>query len=293
MIRDLDALTSATLKHLRDHWWNDAFTTFLRDTLQPRPGMRILDVGCGTGVAEVSLSRLRLSQVELFAVDVVFDRVRAASEAARGANAQVGYAAADACRLPFVDAAFDSTYCVAVLQHVRNIPRAVAELARVTREGGRVLAVEPDNAARYWFSALPSGMHAFELGRRFFAGLASARGESPASSVGPLIPGIFSAHGIEPVSVQLFPVSVSHLGAPPPSLWEARRAAVGEAIDRAPDGSLRRLGSDYLKAIDAYARDAAGAGSAFVEIQHTMLFATVGQRAGGRGERLIAQVGGS
>jgi hypothetical protein len=48
---------------------------------------------------------------------------------------------------------------------------------------------------------------------------------------------------------------------------------------KAPDESLSSLGSDYLKRIDQYARDAAGAGSSFVEIQNTMLFATVGQRA--------------
>ena len=47
---------------------------------------------------------------------------------------------------------------------------------------------------------------------------------------------------------------------------------------KAPDESLRRLGADYLKAIEQYARDAA-AGTSFVEIQNTMLFATVGQRA--------------
>ena len=42
MSRDLDALTSTTLKHLRDRWWNDTFTSFLEETLRPRPGKRIL-----------------------------------------------------------------------------------------------------------------------------------------------------------------------------------------------------------------------------------------------------------
>lgn len=278
MSRDLDALTSSTLKHLREHWWSDAFTAFLEETLRPKPGKRILDVGCGTGIAEVSLARLRLSQVKLFGVDLVFDRVREASEVTRGINARVGYAVADACRLPFADGAFDSTFCVAVLQHIRDISLALSELARVTREGGRILAVEPDNAARYWFSSLASGTEAFEIGRRFFAALALARGETAASAVGPLLPGLFATVGIEPVSVQLFPVSVSHLGAPPPSFWEARRQAVRDTIQRAPDESLRRLGADHLKAIDQYARDAGGAGPTFVEIQNTMLFAAVGQR---------------
>jgi SAM-dependent methyltransferase len=279
MSRELDALTSSTLKHLREHWWDDTFTAFLEDTLRPRPGKRILDVGCGTGTAEASLARLRLSQMQQFGVDLLMDRLRAAHEATRGMNARVGFAAADACRLPFAADSFDSTYCVAVLQHIRDLSGALGEIARVTRPGGRVLIVEPDNAARYWFSSVPSGMEAFDVSRHFFGGLASVRGESPAAAVGPLVPGMLAAAGVEPVSVRLFPVSVAHLGVPPPAFWDSRRGAVRLAIARAPDESLRRLGADFLKAIDHYARDAATAGPAFVEIQNTMLFATVGQRA--------------
>jgi SAM-dependent methyltransferase len=278
MSRDLDALTSSTLKHLREFWWDDAFTAFLGETLRPRPGRRILDVGCGTGTAELSLARLRVSQMQLFGVDLSVERVRDAHKATRGINVRVGYAAADACRLPFAAGVFDSTYCVAVLQHIRDLHGALGEIARVTKAGGRVLVVEPDNTARYWFSSVPSGMDTFEIGRRFFSGLGIARGEAPAIAVGPLVPGLFGTTGIEPVSVNLFPVSVAHLGAPPATFWETRRTAVREAIAKAPDESLRRLGADYLKAIDQYARDAAAAGASFVEIQNTMLFATVGQR---------------
>ena len=278
-MRELDALTSSTLKHLREHWWDDAFTAFLEETLRPRPGKRILDVGSGTGTAEISLARLRVSQMQLFGVDLVVERVREAHVATRGINARVGYAAADACRLPFAADSFDSTYCVAVLQHIRDLQGALGEISRVTRPGGRVLIVEPDNTARYWFSSVQSGMEAFDISRRFFAGLSSARGESPATAVGPLVPGLLAATGVEPVSVRLFPVSVAHLGVPPPAFWDSRRSAVRGVIAKAPDEALRRLGADFLKAIDQYARDASSAGSAFVEIQNTMLFATVGQRA--------------
>ena len=51
-----------------------------------------------------------------------------------------------------------------------------------------------------------------------------------------------------------------------------------DAIERAPGESIRRLGQDYLKLIERYAAAAQQAGAAFVEIQNTMLFATVGQR---------------
>ena len=38
MARDIDALTSFTLKHLRDRWWDASFTAFLQEALQPQPG---------------------------------------------------------------------------------------------------------------------------------------------------------------------------------------------------------------------------------------------------------------
>jgi SAM-dependent methyltransferase len=217
--------------------------------------------------------------MQLYGVDLVLQRLRQAIEATKGANARASYAAADASRLPFRTGVFDSTYCVAVLQHIRDLGLALGEIARVTKPNGRILVVEPDNQGIYWFSSLPSGLAAFEIGRRFFAERALARDEPAATAVGPLVPGLFAANGIEPLSVQLFPVSVAHVGSPPDSLWETRRKAVSDAVANTPGESLRRLGNDYLKAIDRYASEARAAGSSFVEIQNTLLFATAGQRS--------------
>lgn len=279
MNRQVDLLSSATLKHLREHWWDDSFTAFVRDTLQPRPGRRILHVGSGRGEAEVNLSRLRLTQIELVGIDLVVDRVQAALAATRAHNIRAGFAAADACRLPFGDATFDSTFTVAVLQHIKEPHRAVAEIARVTRPGGRVLAVEPDNAARFFYSSSEAGMRAYELAGHFFAGLTSASGDATDASVGPKLPTLFAQHGIDPLDVHLFPVSRTQLGPPPETVWEARRTVIRDAADRARDDGLRRLGQDYLKALEKYAVDASAAGPGFVEIQNTMLFGAVGQRA--------------
>ena len=277
VIEQTDALTSPTLKHLRGQWWTDPFTTFLAEALRPKPGMRILDVGCGTGTAEVNLARLRLSQLDMVGVDISVARVRDALTATRYMNATVGFAAADACNLPFPDASFDATFCVAVLQHIGEVSKALAEAARVTKPGGKFLAVEPDNAARYWFSSLPSGMAAFEKGRQFFAAASAGRETAPAA-VGALVPGLLRAAGIQPLSVRLFPVFASALAAPPAMLWEKRRKAATEGIEAATDDNVRTLGKDYLAAIDEYARAADAAGPAFVEIQNTLLVATVGQR---------------
>jgi SAM-dependent methyltransferase len=273
----IDALTSATLKHLRESWWDDAFTAFLAETLAPRPGNRILDVGCGEGLAQVAIGRLHISQLRLVGIDLAASKVAAARQETISHNQRVGFAAADARRLPFKDGVFDSIYCVAVLQHIDEIDTAVREFARVTVPRGRVLAVEPDNSARYGFSSTPAGRRAFELSAQFFIALAGARGDR--SAIGPNLPGMFARHGIDPLSVRLFPVSQTWLGPPEPTVWQARRAAVEMSLRSAKSDAAAWLGREYLDVLTSYEREANEAGSSFVEIQNTMLFATVGQKA--------------
>jgi len=274
----IDALTSPTLKYLRERWWDDDFTEFLTETLRPRAGNRILDVGCGEGIAEVQLGRLKVSQMRLVGVDLMIERVIVARHETAAHNQRVGFACADACHLPFRDGSFDSTFCVAVLQHISDVPLAVRDFARVTRVGGHIVAVEPDNSARYWYSSTPAGRRVFEMSVRFFAAMSSARRDAMDAAVGPKLPTIFASCGIEPLEVRLFPVSQTQLGTPPPEVWRRRHEVVAQMIEQAPDDEVRVLGRAYLAALDAYAAEAETAGSSFVEIQHAMLFATVGQK---------------
>jgi SAM-dependent methyltransferase len=278
MARQVDALIAATLKNVREQWWDATFSEFLQETLRPRPGNRILDVGSGEGTAELSLGRMQVSQLKLFAIDKNFSRVAQTAAMGRSHNHRLGLAAADASRLPFSTAAFDATFSVAVLQHVVDVENAVREFARVTRPGGRILAVEPDNRARYWYSSVATGQTTFDLATRFFTAVAAARGETTDLAIGPKLTAIFSACAIEPVSVQLFPVTVTHIGPPPKSLWQARRDAVERALQGVSDKIAARIGHDYLDVLQQYEQDAAHAGRSFVEIQNTMLFATLGQR---------------
>ncbi len=278
MARDIDAFTSPTLKHLRESWWDDEFTEFLHETLRPRPGNRILDVGCGEGLAEVAIGRLHISQVKLFGVDLVLSKVLEARAKTASHNQRVGFAAADACRLPFADGSFDSLYCVAVLQHIGDVPAALAEFARVVAPNGRIIAVEPDNSARYLFSSAPSGQQTFARATTLFAAVTAARTETTDAAIGPKLPGLFTEHGVETVAVRVFPVSQVSLGPPPDAEWAVRRRAAESAMTQVDSNDVRQAGAAYLAALDAYEAEARQAGPAFVEIQNTMLFATVGQR---------------
>jgi SAM-dependent methyltransferase len=274
----IDALTSHTLKHLRERWWNDDFTAFLAETLRPRAGNRILDVGCGEGLAEVSIGRLHISQIRLVGVDLFVDKVAIARRETAAHNQRVAFAAGDAARLPFRPGAFDSIYCVAVLQHVPDAEAAIGEFARVTTTTGRVVAVEPDNSARYNFSSTPAGQFAFDMAAHFFASVAAERGDTGDMAIGPQLPTLFAAHGIEPIEVRLFPVSNIVLGAPDDTVWEERRDAVTRAMADVATDSVRGLGHELLDVLDRYRSEARDAGTAFVEIQNTMLLATVGQK---------------
>jgi SAM-dependent methyltransferase len=274
----VDALTSPTLKHLREHWWNDQFTEFLAETLRPRPGNRILDVGCGEGLAEVAIGRLQVSQVRLVGVDLVPSKAAAAKRATESHNQKVSFAAGDAARLPFIDATFDSTFCVAVLQHVAHVADVIGEIARVTAATGRVVIVEPDNAARYSYSSLPAGLHAFSEASRFFAALAAARGEATDSSIGPKVAMMLADAGIETLAVRLFPVCHVQLGCPREEVWKARRAPAEQALAAPQSAEVRASAEAYLHALAAYREESRAAGDRCVEIQHTILFATVGQK---------------
>ena len=71
---------------------------------------------------------------------------------------------------------------------------------------------------------------------------------------------------------------MTHIGPPPKVVWQARRESVERALQSITDMAAARIGHDYLDVLRQYQEDAMHAGRSFVEIQNTMLFATLGQR---------------
>jgi ubiquinone/menaquinone biosynthesis C-methylase UbiE len=110
-----------------------------------RRGARALEVGCGTGVVLRDLATLAGRRGEVWGVDrsrFLLSRARALCAGAPGAP--IRFRHADAERLPFPSDRFDVALAVTVILHVAAPGRAVAELVRVTRPGGRVALQDQD-----------------------------------------------------------------------------------------------------------------------------------------------------
>ena len=110
----------------------------LLDMLSPDPGQRVLDWGCGTGLA-----RPALDDAGCLAVGVDFSLGMLRRAADRGQGRLV---LASCSRLPFRDGSFARLLGATVIQNVQDKGRALAEISRALRKGGIAVISYPRNA---------------------------------------------------------------------------------------------------------------------------------------------------
>jgi len=118
--------------------WADEERALFR-VLQPKPGWRVLDAGCGDGRLLLSLARQGL---RVAGVDASMAMLRAARECARAAALPVHLVRAGVGALPFRDQSFDAVAAVTVLCFVADPVAASQEMARTVRGGGRLVIGE-------------------------------------------------------------------------------------------------------------------------------------------------------
>ncbi len=106
---------------------------------QIKPGMRVLDAGCGPGGIATGLAQAVAPDGDVVGVDFDPEALAAARElAAERGVTNVRFQEASVYTLPFPDAAFDAAYAIAVLFHLHDPVAALRELRRVLKPGGIV-----------------------------------------------------------------------------------------------------------------------------------------------------------
>ena len=115
----------------------------LRETLDPRPGERILEIGPGTGYYTLDLAEWVGSEgtVEIFDLqpEMLDHTMRRAGERAL---ANVLPTQGDAQQLPYADDSFDAAILITVLGEIPDQDAALREVARVLKPSGRLVTGE-------------------------------------------------------------------------------------------------------------------------------------------------------
>lgn len=126
--------TNIVMTFGNDALWRAASTR----AVDPKPGERILDLGAGTASSSASLAR---SGAEVVAAD--FSPGMLAEGRRRHEHLpNLSFVEADAMNLPFEDAEFDAVTMSYSLRNVQDPKKAIRELYRVTKPGGRILINE-------------------------------------------------------------------------------------------------------------------------------------------------------
>ena len=107
-----------------------------------KPGLRVLDFGCGPGTITVGLGKA-VEPGEVHGIDMEESQIGLARSAAKaGGHDNATFHVGGVTDLPFEDDSFDAAHCHAVLMHVPDTRATLAEVKRVLRPGGIVASRE-------------------------------------------------------------------------------------------------------------------------------------------------------
>ncbi|MGE0451348.1 MAG: methyltransferase domain-containing protein [Vicinamibacterales bacterium] len=134
---------------LRSHTWRTAANSagYLLPAL--RPGLDLLDVGCGPGTITVDLARI-VAPGRVAAIDRAAEIIDQATAYAASQKVDLDLRVADVYALPFADATFDVVHAHQVLQHLTDPVRALSEMRRVLKPGGVLAARDSDYSCFAW-----------------------------------------------------------------------------------------------------------------------------------------------
>ena len=208
--REVDAHSAEYFGDTRDFWWNPDYIQLTGRRLGFDRVRNVLDVGCGVGHWAQTLACALPADADVIGVDrdpFWIDKATARAKA-RNISHRFQYCVADAKTLPFPDASFDLVTCQTLLIHLADPGDVIAEMARVTRPGGLVLAAEPNNlATSLVLNSVTFGDPVEEILAAVRLQLMCERGKAALgegnNSVGDIAPGLFAAAGLADVAVYL------------------------------------------------------------------------------------------
>ena len=123
--------------------WKSDVSTAVVGLIAPRPGEHIVEIGSGMGAAMIVAAR---SGAFVVAVDPTpyMRRILRLRRLAQGGRRRITVVDGAAESIPVADGSADAVWTVNTMHHWTNVDRALAEIHRVLRPGGRLLLVDED-----------------------------------------------------------------------------------------------------------------------------------------------------
>jgi ubiquinone/menaquinone biosynthesis C-methylase UbiE len=109
-----------------------------------KPGMSVLDVGCGTGLETVRLAKMVAPSGTVVGIDASEKFLVEARRRTAGLGLPIDYRQGDALQIQFPEKTFDVARAERLFPYLAAPERALSELTRVTKPGGAVALIEPD-----------------------------------------------------------------------------------------------------------------------------------------------------
>lgn len=119
--------------------WSAPFGILMLENIPMSPGMRVLDVGCGTGFPVLELAQRLGRSCTVVGLDHWQDAMNRAREKAEALGiSNVEIVDGDAATLPFEDSSFDLVVSSLGINNLENLDLALAECRRVLKDAGRI-----------------------------------------------------------------------------------------------------------------------------------------------------------
>jgi len=129
-------------------FYNDNMRRKVVEVFDAGRDSRVLDVGCGTGYTTEAILK-RLGHGQVVGVDLTPEQLRRSKEKLKSEN--LALVRGDAENLPFRENTFDATISIGAIEYFPNPRKAVKEMRRVVKSGGKVAIGGPEYK---WFKKL-------------------------------------------------------------------------------------------------------------------------------------------
>jgi|TARA_B100000315_G_C14553937_1_gene577225 ubiquinone/menaquinone biosynthesis C-methylase UbiE len=194
-----------------------------------RPGMRLLDVGCGTGAVAREVAK-QVAPGEVVGIDREEAQLAVARQMAVDQSIEnVTFVEGDAINLPSPGASFDGVYSSMFLEHVSNPVQVASEMRRVAAFGGWVCLFEWETGSWTLYPEFPAIRHVWKA----VYGLQARQGGDP--KIGRKLYSAFVRAGLSDVTVRGSTLTIT---ASQPDSLRRYVAGASEIIRQARPGML-------------------------------------------------------